>query len=305
MRPLILVARTRGYCAGVSRAVDAVEDLLSANAGRSVYVRHEIVHNSRVVGDLRARGAVFVEDDRDVPAGSPFVLSAHGTTPAVEREARDRGLRVVDATCPLVTKVHREVARFADTGHTVLIIGDPAHVETIGVAGVRPEHSVVVPDEHAAATVVPATARVAAVAQTTLDPRRLAAVLEVLRRRFPDLVLPPRSDVCYATVNRQNAARELARAVDSALVVGSANSANSVHLREVIEGEGCPAVLLDDVAALDAAPLIGLPRIGVTAGASAPEILVNEIVTELARRLDADVAEFGVAETAMTFAPVS
>ena len=304
MRPQLLVARTRGYCAGVARAVGAVEDLLD-DADGPVYVRHAIVHNTRVVDELAGRGAVFVERNEDVPAGSALVLSAHGTAPAVVDDARARGLRIVDATCPLVTKVHREVARFVDDGYTVLMIGDPNHVETIGVAGVRPGHVIVTPDEAAAAAVDPPSRRLAVVAQTTLDPRRLDAVLQVLRGRFPDLALPPRSDVCYATVNRQAAARELARTVERAVVVGSANSANSRHLREVIEDEGCPAVLVDDVAALDVAPFRGLGRIGVTAGASAPEALVDEIVAALATPLGADVVAFGESETPMTFAPVS
>ncbi|HEX3469068.1 MAG TPA: 4-hydroxy-3-methylbut-2-enyl diphosphate reductase [Candidatus Elarobacter sp.] len=303
MRPQILVARTRGYCAGVARAVGAVEDLLAESDG-PVYVRHAIVHNTRVVNELAERGAVFVERNEDVPAGAALVLSAHGSAPAVVDDARERGLRIVDATCPLVTKVHREVARFVDDGYTVLIIGDPNHVETIGVAGVRPGRAIVVPDEASAEAIEPPSRRLAVVAQTTLDPRRLASVLAVLQRRFTGLALPSRSDICYATVNRQSAARELARAVQRAVVVGSGNSANSRHLREVIEEEGCPAVLIDDVALLDLAAFAGLERIGVTAGASAPETLVDEIVGTLATSLGAEVTEFGPSETPMTFAPV-
>jgi 4-hydroxy-3-methylbut-2-enyl diphosphate reductase len=244
-----------------------------------VYVRRQIVHNSFVVRDLETRGAVFVDEVDDVPEGSIVVLAAHGVAPSVRRDAGARGLRVVDATCPLVAKVHAEVRRFAADGDTVLLIGHREHEEVVGTRGEAPENVVVVSDPAEAKSVQPADpSRVAYVMQTTLASDEAEATVAVLRERFPAITAPVREDICYATTNRQAAVREIARQCDLVLVLGSSNSSNSRRLAEVAERCGTSAYLVEHVGDVDLRWLAGVRHVGVTAGASAPPHLVDELV---------------------------
>ena len=277
----VVLAQPRGFCAGVSRAVDTVERALSLY-GRPVYVFHEIVHNGHVVADLAARGAVFVDAIADIPVGATTVFSAHGVSRAVYAAAAARGLRVIDATCPLVQKVHVQAKRYARLGYELVLIGHQGHEEVEGTVGSvdQPVH-VVATVADVAALDLPATARVAYVTQTTLSVDDTAAVIKALEARFAGLVGPALDDICYATLNRQRAVRGLASMVDLFLVIGAANSSNSNRLREVAENEGVPAYLLPDASALNPDWLNGASRIGVTAGASAPEHLVTQLCTRL------------------------
>jgi (E)-4-hydroxy-3-methyl-but-2-enyl pyrophosphate reductase len=277
----VLLAGPRSFCAGVERAIDIVERALALH-GPPVYVRRQIVHNAHVVADLERRGAVFVAEVEDVPEGSVVVLAAHGVAPDVRSAAEDRRLRVVDATCPLVTKVHNEVRRFADRDHTVLLIGHHEHEEVEGTLGEAPGNVVVVADRREAERVrVADPDKVAYVMQTTLAVEEAEQTAEVLRDRFPSLVAPRRNDICYATTNRQLAVREVARDSDLVLVVGSQNSSNSRRLVEVAEAEGTTAHLVEDAEAVDLHWLAGARTVGVTAGASAPSRLVDELVSAL------------------------
>ena len=274
----VLLASPRGYCAGVERAVDTVERLLDLH-GPPVYVRKQIVHNAHVVRDLEDRGAIFVEEVDEVPPGSLVVLAAHGVAPIVRTEAAERGLSVIDATCPLVTKVHNEVRRYSARGDTVFLIGHQDHEEVVGTVGEAPSDIVVINDVHEARTVQPRDPeKVAYVMQTTLAVDEAADVAAVLRGRFPSLSAPRRDDICYATTNRQQAVRSVAAQADLVLVVGSANSSNSRRLVEVAEREGTPAYLIDDAGDLDLRWLAGVGTIGITAGASAPPHLVDDLV---------------------------
>ncbi|MFG1953842.1 4-hydroxy-3-methylbut-2-enyl diphosphate reductase [Micromonospora sp. NPDC048830] len=277
----VLLASPRSFCAGVERAIAVVEQALHRH-GPPVYVRKQIVHNARVVADLRARGAVFVDDLDEVPDGALTVFSAHGVAPAVRREAADRGLPVIDATCPLVTKVHAEARRFAGRGDTVLLIGHPGHEETDGTLGEAPGRIRLVSDPAAAETVqVDDPDRVSYLVQTTLATDEAAGIVEALRRRFPDLAGPGSDDICYATTNRQRAVAEVAGRADVVLVLGSDNSSNSRRLVEVAERAGARAYLVDDVSRVDLRWLAGVTTIGVSAGASAPPALVDEVVAAL------------------------
>jgi 4-hydroxy-3-methylbut-2-enyl diphosphate reductase len=270
----IKLANPRGFCAGVDRAIEVVERVLDRRGG-PVYVRRQIVHNAHVVADLEARGAVFVQEVAEVPERSTLVLAAHGVAPRVREDAARRGLAVVDATCPLVAKVHSEVRRYAGRGDTVFLIGHADHEEVVGTRGEAPERVVVVEDAAHAERVQPADPdRVAYVMQTTLAVEEAEQVAAVLRRRFPALSAPRSDDICYATTNRQRAVREIAAASDLVLVVGSANSSNSLRLVEVAEREGTPAHLVEDASAVDLRWLAGAARVGITAGASAPPSLV-------------------------------
>jgi 4-hydroxy-3-methylbut-2-enyl diphosphate reductase len=277
----ILLAWPRGYCAGVERAVDTVERALVLN-GPPVYVRKQIVHNVHVVRDLEAKGAVFVDDESDVPAGATVVLSAHGVAPEVYEHAAERNLSVIDATCPLVTKVHLEAQRFAMQGLTILLIGHRGHEEVVGTTGEAPDLVRLVGSPAEAETVaVPDPDRVAYLSQTTLSVDETNEIVDVLRRRFPHIQAPPREDICYATQNRQEAVKEMAREADVILVIGSDNSSNSRRLVEVSVAVGTPAYLIDDERDIDPAWLRGAQTVGVTAGASAPESLVQRVVRYL------------------------
>jgi 4-hydroxy-3-methylbut-2-enyl diphosphate reductase len=278
---LTLVA-PRGYCAGVERAVETVERVLEEQ-GAPVYVRGEIVHNRHVVETLAERGAVFVQTVDEVPEGSTIILSAHGSAPEVYRRCAERRLSVIDATCPLVSKVHAEVRRYAGRGATVLLVGHADHDEVIGTRGEAPEKVVIVEDLEQARTVrVPDPQNVALTTQTTLSLDDTAAIVEVLRERFPALRMPGSSDICYATQNRQDAVRQVVgEGADLVLVVGSRNSSNSQRLVEVARARGADAHLLDNAGELDVAWLAGKRRVALTAGASAPEVLVRELAERL------------------------
>jgi 4-hydroxy-3-methylbut-2-enyl diphosphate reductase len=277
----IVLANPRGFCAGVERAIDIVERAL-AKYGPPVYVRHEIVHNKRVVEDLRAKGAIFVEELSEIPASAVTVFSAHGVSEAVEQDARDRALPVLDATCPLVSKVHKEGQRYADRGLEVILIGHEGHPEVEGTRGriAGGVHLVSSVDDVAAITVRDPS-KVAYVTQTTLSLDDTREIIEALNKRFPSIVGPDVRDICYATQNRQVAVRELARQVDVLLVVGARNSSNSNRLREIGAQLGVPSYLINDARELDPAWLTGARTLGLTAGASAPEALVQEVIDAL------------------------
>ncbi len=272
----------RGYCAGVERAIQTVERVL-AERGAPVYVRGEIVHNTHVVATLREKGAIFVEKACEVPRGETIVLSAHGVSPEVRRVCAERDLNVIDATCPLVSKVHAEVRRYAGRGATVLLVGHPEHEEVIGTRGEAPGSVIVVEDVAGAEIVeVPDPDRVALTTQTTLSIDDTTAIVDVLKRRFPALAGPKSSDICYATQNRQDAVREtVAGGADLVLVVGSRNSSNSNRMVEVAQAAGAASHLIDNVSELDPSWLDGTTRVALTAGASAPEVLVQEVAAAL------------------------
>ncbi|MFZ9733526.1 MAG: 4-hydroxy-3-methylbut-2-enyl diphosphate reductase [Burkholderiaceae bacterium] len=274
----IVLAEPRGFCAGVDRAIEIVERAL-ARFGAPVYVRHEIVHNDHVVSDLKAKGAVFVEDLNEVPVGSRVIMSAHGVARAVRAHASERSLEVFDATCPLVTKVHVEVRKLAAEGYEVVMIGHQGHPEVEGTMGQLDEGIYLVEDEQQVAEVsVRRPERLAYVSQTTLSTDDTAAIVRALRQRFPSIRGPKFSDICYATQNRQDAVKLMSRQVDVVLVVGSRTSSNSNRLREVAERYGVPAYLLDGAEDLEPQWLAGKSSVGITAGASAPEALVQGLV---------------------------
>ena len=274
----LVLASPRGYCAGVDRAVDTVERALE-HFGAPVYVRKEIVHNRHVVTELADRGAVFVDSELDVPEGAVVVLSAHGVAPEVYRNSTERQLRVLDATCPLVSKVHAEARRFAARGYTIVLIGHAGHEEVVGTMGEAPDAIRLVGSvEEVEALEVPDPERVAYITQTTLSVDETLEIIAALRRRFPSVVGPARDDICYATQNRQNAVKELAREVDLVLVIGSRNSSNSNRLVDVTREMGVPAHLIDDEHGIDPAWLEGIDTVGITSGASAPESLVTRVV---------------------------
>lgn len=273
----VLLASPRGFCAGVERAVETVERALSLY-GAPVYVRKQIVHNLHVVRELEERGAVFVEDERDVPTGATVVLSAHGVAPSVYAHAAERGLHTIDATCPLVTKVHVQARRYAADGHTVVLIGHAGHEEVIGTMGEAPDSTVLVQSvDEAEALVLPDGAPVAYITQTTLSVDETAEIVDVLKRRFPYIRGPQREDICYATSNRQWAVKELLGEVDLLLVIGSRNSSNSNRLVDVARAAGTPSYLIDDETEIDEGWFDGIDTVGVTSGASAPERLVERV----------------------------
>ena len=274
----VILAGPRSFCAGVERAIEIVERALSLH-GPPIYVRRQIVHNAHVVRDLEQRGAVFVEEVSQVPEGSITVLAAHGVAPQIRSDAAARGLRVIDATCPLVSKVHTEVRRFAARDNTVFLIGHSDHEEVVGTRGEAPGHVIVVADPDEAGQVeVPDPQKVSYVMQTTLAVEEAEETAAVLRGRFPALAAPRKDDICYATTNRQQAIRAVARRSDLVLVLGSQNSSNSHRLAEVAEAEGVEAHLVDDASAVDLRWLSRARRIGITAGASAPPQLVDDLV---------------------------
>jgi 4-hydroxy-3-methylbut-2-enyl diphosphate reductase len=298
----VLLAAPRGYCAGVERAIDIVEVAL-ATYGPPVYVRKQIVHNLHVVRDLETRGAVFVEELDQVPEGATVVFSAHGVAPEVHAEAGARGLRVIDATCPLVTKVHQEARKFAAKGYDIVLIGHEGHEEVVGTMGHAPEAVHLVGDEEEAARVqVTDPERVAYLTQTTLSVDETAGVIDSLRRRFPVLAGPRSDDICYATQNRQAAVKALARDSELVLVIGAENSSNSVRLVEVARAAGCRAHLVSEAAALDPAWFEGVDTVGISSGASAPEWLVDELVAALRERGATEVREVEVVPEDVHFA---
>jgi 4-hydroxy-3-methylbut-2-enyl diphosphate reductase len=281
----LIIAAPRGFCAGVDRAIQIVE-LAIAKYGAPVYVRHEIVHNRFVVDMLRDKGAVFVEELDDVPDGVPVVFSAHGVPKAVPNKATERGLAFFDATCPLVSKVHRQAERLVELGRHIVFVGHVGHPEVIGTFGQVPEGAMSLVETVAdAEAYIPADPdNLAFLTQTTLSLDDTAEVVATLRRRFPSIQGPRGEDICYATANRQGAVKAIAHACDALLVIGAPNSSNSVRLVEVAEREGTPARLIQRAAELDWAFLDGVNTLGITAGASAPEVLVRELVVRLGER---------------------
>jgi 4-hydroxy-3-methylbut-2-enyl diphosphate reductase len=300
----VLLAAPRGYCAGVERAVEAVERAL-ATYGPPVYVRKQIVHNLHVVRDLETKGAVFVEEETEVPEGAVVVLSAHGVAPEVYANARARGLTVLDATCPLVTKVHLEARRFAREGRTIVLIGHAGHEEVVGTTGQAPDRTVLVQDvEEARRLQVADPANLAYLTQTTLSVDETNQIIAVLRERFPQIAGPPREDICYATQNRQDAVKAVARRADVVLVIGSVNSSNSNRLAEVAREAGTPAYLVDDETEVDPVWLEGAEVVGLTSGASAPEWLVERMLAYLAGLGATEVEEVTLATERLRFSDV-
>jgi 4-hydroxy-3-methylbut-2-enyl diphosphate reductase len=299
----VLLAAPRGYCAGVDRAVITVEKALDLY-GAPVYVRKQIVHNKHVVADLEGRGAIFVEELEEVPEGATVVFSAHGVSPVVHEQAADRGLKTIDATCPLVTKVHHEAKRFASDDYDILLIGHAGHEEVEGTAGEAPSHIQLVetPDD-VAGLEVRDPAKVAWLSQTTLSVDETMAVVAAIRERFPLLLDPPSDDICYATQNRQMAIKEISRSADLVIVVGSGNSSNSVRLVEVaLEAGAKAAYRVDDASEIDETWLEGVDTVSVTSGASVPEDLVEGVLSFLAERGYPDAQAVHTAEESLIFA---
>ena len=277
----ILLAEPRGFCAGVDRAIEIVERAL-LKFGAPIYVRHEIVHNTYVVNDLKARGAIFIEDLAEVPAGATLVFSAHGVSQAVQQEAKRRGFSIFDATCPLVTKVHVEVAKLAKEGYEFLMIGHKGHPEVEGTMGQLLDGIYLVEDEADVHTVQPRQSeKLAVVTQTTLSVDDAASILAAIRQRFPQIREPKQQDICYATQNRQDAVKQLAGQVDVVIVVGSPTSSNSNRLRELAERLGTPAFMVDSPEELQPQWFAQATRVGLTAGASAPEVLVQGVIARI------------------------
>jgi 4-hydroxy-3-methylbut-2-en-1-yl diphosphate reductase len=299
----ILLAKPRGYCAGVDRAVQTVERALE-QFGAPVYVRKQIVHNTHVVRTLEKRGAIFVEETEEVPEGAIVVFSAHGVAPEVHEAAKGRGLRTIDATCPLVTKVHNEARRFASQDYDILLIGHEGHEEVVGTTGEAPANIRLVDGPEDAASIdVRDPAKVAWLSQTTLSVDETTQTVAALRERFPLLIDPPSDDICYATQNRQAAVKQIAKESDLMIVVGSANSSNSVRLVEVaLEGGARAAYLVDDAAAVDPAWLDGARTVGVTSGASVPEELVDQVLARLTEDGFAEIEEVEAVQEKMSFA---
>ena len=292
----VVLGSPRGYCAGVARALDIVE-LCLERFGAPVYVRHEIIHNPHVVEELRTKGTVFVDELDEVPGGSTVIFSAHGVAPSVRAEAEARNLRIIDATCPLVTKVHMEAVKYAREGYSIILVGHRGHDEVIGTMGQVPEQTALVETvEDARAVDVPSPERVVALTQTTLSVDDTAEIISVLKDRFPSLLT--RNDICYATTNRQTTVKALAGQVDLVLVVGANNSSNSLRLRESAEAAGLPAYLVNDPQDIDEAWLQGTERIGITSGASTPEWLVDAVVQRLQPR---QVQNLAVMDENVTF----
>ena len=277
----ILLAEPRGFCAGVDRAIEIVERAL-LKFGAPIYVRHEIVHNTYVVNDLKARGAIFIEDLAEVPAGATLVFSAHGVSQAVQEEAKRRGFSIFDATCPLVTKVHVEVAKLAKEGYEFIMIGHKGHPEVEGTMGQLLDGIYLVEDEADVHTVQPRQSeKLAVVTQTTLSVDDAASILAAIRQRFPQIREPKQQDICYATQNRQDAVKQLAGQVDVLIVVGSPTSSNSNRLRELAERLGTPAFMVDSPEELQPQWFAQATRVGLTAGASAPEVLVQGVIARI------------------------
>jgi 4-hydroxy-3-methylbut-2-enyl diphosphate reductase len=298
----LLLAAPRGYCAGVDRAVQTVERALELH-GAPVYVRKEIVHNKHVVSKLRERGAIFVDElDGTIPEGAVTVFSAHGVSPAVHAEATRRGLETIDATCPLVTKVHREAIKFAEQGYTIVLVGHSGHEEVEGTMGEAPEHIVLVETEEDVDRLEVADPdKVAYISQTTLSVDETRAIISRLRERFPNITGPRTDDICYATTNRQAAVKQLARECDLVLVIGSQNSSNSQRLVEVARDHGADSYLIDNAAQVEEAWVEGKRVVGISSGASAPEELVAALVDWFRARGVEDVSELEVVQEDVRF----
>jgi 4-hydroxy-3-methylbut-2-enyl diphosphate reductase len=290
----LLLAQPRGYCAGVDRAVQTVERALEVH-GAPVYVRKEIVHNKHVVETLRTKGAIFVDSEHEVPPGSTVVFSAHGVSPEVHANAEKRRLETIDATCPLVTKVHREAVKFANEGYTIILIGHDGHEEVEGTMGEAPEHIVLVETEEDVERLeIPDTSKVAYISQTTLSVDETRTIINRLREKFPQITGPRTDDICYATTNRQAAVKQMAGECDLVLVIGSQNSSNSQRLVEVARDYGADSYLIDNEAQVDESWLEGKEVVGISSGASAPEELVQRLVAFFRERGVEAVEEFVV-----------
>ena len=297
----VLLAKPRGFCAGVDRAIEIVERALQIH-GAPIYVRHEVVHNKFVVNDLRTKGAVFVEDLSEVPAGSTVIFSAHGVSQDVRREADGRQLKVFDATCPLVTKVHVEVAKMRELGREIVMIGHHGHPEVEGTMGQsRGGMYLVETLDDVALLTVADESNLAFVTQTTLSVDDASQIVSALKKRFPTIVGPKKDDICYATQNRQDAIKVLAQQCDVVIVVGSPNSSNSNRLREVVANQNVAAYMVDNAGELKPEWVAGKARVGVTAGASAPEVLVQEVVARLRELGATDVSELAGITERVTF----
>jgi 4-hydroxy-3-methylbut-2-enyl diphosphate reductase len=297
----LVLASPRGYCAGVERAVETVEQALELH-GAPVYVRKQIVHNAHVVRDLESRGAVFVDSVAEVPPDGLLVFSAHGVSPAVRHSARFRGLRTIDATCPLVSKVHAEARHFARLGYTIFLIGHAGHEEVEGTTGEAPQSIVLVENADQAESVTPPQAeRIVYLTQTTLSVDETDEIVAVLRRRFPRIEAPKKEDICYATTNRQRAVKRILAAVDLLLVIGSRNSSNSNRLVDVARAGGIQAHLIDDETEIDEAWLEGATTVGITSGASAPEKLVNRVCDWFRARGVTEIEPYRIVEEDVTF----
>lgn len=297
----VILAKPRGFCAGVEMAIETLERALQRH-GAPIYVFHEIVHNRHVVQDFRRRGVQFVHSIEEVPAGAKLILSAHGVSPVVWQQTREKRLEaIIDATCPLVDKVHREVRKFVARGYWIILVGYAKHDEIVGTSGEAPERVRIVENLDQARTVrILDPDKVVALTQTTLSVDDTREVLDVLKRRFPRIHLPPKEDICYATQNRQDAAKQLAKEVDLVLVIGSPNSENSNQLCNVARSHGTQAHLIDDYHMIEQAWLEGIRRVGITSGASVPERLVQE-ATEFFRRQGATVDQLGYADENIHF----
>jgi 4-hydroxy-3-methylbut-2-enyl diphosphate reductase len=297
----VLLASPRGYCAGVERAVETVERALE-HYGAPVYVRKQIVHNLHVVRDLEARGAIFVDEETEVPEGATVVYSAHGVAPTVFANSERLAHNVIDAVCPLVTKVHVQARRYADEGYTIVLIGHEGHEEVVGTTGEAPDATVLVQTvEEAEALELPADTRLAYVTQTTLSVDETGDIISVLRRRFPDIRAPRKEDICYATSNRQWAVKEMLPEIDLLLVIGSRNSSNSNRLVETARTAGTASYLIDDETEIDPAWLEGCETVGITSGASAPEKLVGRVCDWFRERGVTDIQSYRLVEEDVTF----
>jgi 4-hydroxy-3-methylbut-2-enyl diphosphate reductase len=297
----VLLASPRGYCAGVERAVETVE-LALEHYGAPIYVRKQIVHNAHVVRDLEERGAVFVDDESEAPEGSTIVFSAHGVAPSVHERSAARGLKTIDATCPLVTKVHVQAKRYAADGYTVVLIGHAGHEEVVGTMGEAAESIVLVESvEDAERLDLPGADKVAYITQTTLSVDETLEIIAVLRRRFPHIYAPKKEDICYATSNRQWAVKEMAEHIDLLLVIGSRNSSNSNRLVEVARAVGVAAHLIDDESDINESWLEGAETVGVTSGASAPEKLVERVCEWFRARGVEQIEPYRMVEEDVTF----
>ena len=298
----ILLANPRGFCAGVYMAIDVVDQLLDICQGETIYVFHEIVHNRHVVARFERRGVVFVESINDVPDGAIVVFSAHGVSPAIRREAQAKKLAAIDATCPLVTKVHAEAIRYARKGFQILLVGHRQHQEVVGTLGEAPDAiQVVERPSDIAHLVIHDRERLVYLTQTTLSLDDAGVIIEALKKAFPAIKEPPVSDICYATTNRQTAVRAIAPNCDLVLVVGSANSSNSVRLTEISMNCGTPARLVDDRTEIDPKWFVGVETVLVTAGASAPEDLVHDLIEDLVRTYGAEVEQHDICHEEIEF----
>jgi 4-hydroxy-3-methylbut-2-enyl diphosphate reductase len=298
----LLLAKPRGFCAGVDRAIDVVNLALDLYPG-PVYVRKEIVHNVHVVNELRSKGAIFVDELDEVPDGATVIFSAHGVSPEVRARAVARGLKVIDATCPLVTKVHHEAIRFAQEGRPIVLVGHEGHDEVIGTMGHAPQHIRLIGSvDEARALQVSDPDRIAVITQTTLSLDDTSAIVAALRERFPKVSAPARDDICYATQNRQMAVKAIAARAQAILVIGSRNSSNTNRLAEVARDAGARAYLIDDISQIDPAWLQGVECLGITAGASAPEHLVEEVVDYFRARGVSQIEEIQAVTEEVSFA---